>query len=212
MKNARYKHILWDWNGTLWDDAWLCVEIINQMLHQRGLPAITREQYQELFGFPVIDYYRKLGFDFSTEPFVTISTEFISAYEGRKSECALRYDALELLKSNHQNGVSQSILSASKQIQVEEAVTKLGISDIFTAIMGLDNHHAFGKVDIGKKWISETDLALQEILLIGDTLHDYEVAKAMGIDCYLIPSGHQSQHRLAACGAKVIASFADLRR
>ncbi|MDH5646585.1 MAG: hypothetical protein OEZ01_11285, partial [Candidatus Heimdallarchaeota archaeon] len=35
---TRYEHIIWDWNGTLLDDAWLCVEIMNSMLAKR--PAI----------------------------------------------------------------------------------------------------------------------------------------------------------------------------
>ena len=33
MKNA--KHIIWDWNGTLLDDRWLCVESINQALKKK---------------------------------------------------------------------------------------------------------------------------------------------------------------------------------
>ena len=50
-----YKHIVWDWNGTLLDDAWLCVEVLNQMLSQRGRAAITLEFYRQHFKFPVID-------------------------------------------------------------------------------------------------------------------------------------------------------------
>ena len=44
-----YKHIVWDWNGTLLDDAWLCVEVLNQMLSQRGQTAITLEFYRQHF-------------------------------------------------------------------------------------------------------------------------------------------------------------------
>ena len=65
----KYKHIIWDWNGTLIDDAWLCVEILNNILEKRGLNAITIDDYREHFTFPVRDYYVKLGFDFSVEPF-----------------------------------------------------------------------------------------------------------------------------------------------
>lgn len=210
MSNFEYKHIIWDWNGTLFDDAWLCVEIINQMLHKRRIHSITPERYQETFGFPLIDYYRDLGFDFSIEPFTTISTEFILEYERRRLECGLRPGALHTLRSNLQRGVTQSILSASKQDYLEEAVDQFRIRSLFSAINGLDNHHALGKVEIGQRWASEVGLDPGEVLLIGDTVHDYEVAKALDIDCCLIYSGHQDPERLAACGVKVIDSFSDL--
>jgi phosphoglycolate phosphatase len=210
MTDFNYKHIIWDWNGTLFDDAWLCVEIMNEILHRRAMPPVTLESYQKVFDFPLIDYYRKLGFDFSLEPFSTISTEFILEYERRRTKCCLRPGTLETLEHNLQQGLTQSILSASKQDYLEKAVVEFNIRDMFNAVTGLDNHHAFGKIEIGQRWISETDLDLKEILLVGDTVHDYAVARALGIDCCLIPSGHQDYQRLASCGVKIIESFSEL--
>jgi phosphoglycolate phosphatase len=210
MGNFEYKHIIWDWNGTLFDDAWLCVEIINQILRKRKLLSITPELYEKTFGFPLIDYYQKLGLDFSIEPFSSISTEFILEYERRRTECGLRPGALHTLRSNLQRGVTQSILSASKQDYLEEAVDQFNIRDLFIAINGLDNHHALGKVEIAKEWTSGTNFDAREVLLIGDTIHDYEVAKAIDIDCCLIYSGHQDRERLESCGVKVIEEFSEL--
>ena len=42
-----------------------------------------------------------------------------------------------------------------------------------------------------------------ETLMIGDTVHDYEVAKEIGSDCILIASGHQNYDILAKTGAEV---------
>ena len=41
----RYKHIIWDWNGTLLDDRWLCIEAINQTLTKRNMNTITDDEY-----------------------------------------------------------------------------------------------------------------------------------------------------------------------
>jgi phosphoglycolate phosphatase len=73
----KYKHIVWDWNGTLLDDAWLCVEILNSMLAARRMQTTTLEQYQNDFDFPVYNYYVKLGFDFSKEDYDTVAREYI---------------------------------------------------------------------------------------------------------------------------------------
>jgi phosphoglycolate phosphatase len=207
MSEFTYKHIIWDWNGTLFDDAWLCLETMNTLLSKRGLPLLTAERYQQIFDFPVIEYYRRLGFDFSVEPFFALSTEFILAYKQRLLECRLRPEALAVLQRNYKQGLTQSILSASKQASLEEALNHFGISEMFVAVAGLDNHHAFGKVDLGQRLISTLAVNQRDILLIGDTVHDYEVAQAMGVDCCLIPGGHQAYSRLTASGARVSESL-----
>ena len=65
----RPRHVIWDWNGTLLDDAWLCVEVMNALLTPHRLPPLDAARYQALFSFPVRDYYRRLGFDFDAESF-----------------------------------------------------------------------------------------------------------------------------------------------
>ncbi len=210
MQNFEYKHIIWDWNGTLLDDSWLCLRIINDILRKRNMPKISPENYQKIFGFPLIEYYNKLGFDFSIEPFSKISTEFIVKYEKHRAECKLRAGALKILKNIHKRGISQSIISASKQTYLDEDIDRFNIRNMFMSVIGLDDHYAFSKVDIAKAWISKINIDLHKIALIGDTIHDYEVAETIGVDCYLIPSGHQNYQRLEICNANMIESFDDL--
>ena len=93
----KYKHIIWDWNGTLLDDRWLCVAAINQTLSLRNMDIIDEEQYKEIFCFPVIEYYIKLGFDFNDEPFSIVGTEFIDFYNKNFRKARLHSNALQVL-------------------------------------------------------------------------------------------------------------------
>ena len=56
------KLLIWDWNGTILDDAKLCLEIENELLHERGMPEITREWYLAHFSFPIRRYYEMMGY------------------------------------------------------------------------------------------------------------------------------------------------------
>ena len=210
MPDFKYKHIIWDWNGTLFDDVWLCLEIINEILRKRNLAQLTPDYYRQIFDFPVINYYQKLGFDYSTDPFSVISTEFVLEYEQRRPACRLRAGALEILERNLELGLTQSILSASKQSYLQQAVEELQIDHKFVAIAGLDNHHAAGKIELGRRLLHQLNLPAGQILLIGDTGHDYEVAQAIGVDCCLISGGHQSEQRLLSCGVPVLDSLTAL--
>ena len=64
MKWKQYTHVLWDFNGTVYDDMEACLRSVNEMLSERGLPVLSAEAYREVFDFPVKDYYAKIGFDF----------------------------------------------------------------------------------------------------------------------------------------------------
>ena len=62
MRLKNYRHLIWDWNGTLLDDAWLCRDIMNGQLRRRGLPVLSQEKYEEIFDFPVEKYYGAIVF------------------------------------------------------------------------------------------------------------------------------------------------------
>ena len=79
MKN-KIKYIIWDWNGTLIDDAWLFVELMNTELQDRDLPLINVEDYRQNFTFPVKKYYENLGFDFKKEDFQEVGYNFIEKF------------------------------------------------------------------------------------------------------------------------------------
>jgi phosphoglycolate phosphatase len=202
----KYKHVIWDWNGTIFNDVELGIEIINGLLRPRGLPLLTRTSYRALFTIPVKDYYAKLGFDFAKEPFEVIGRVWMDEYERRKLECGL-YDGVGgVLESIRRLGIGQSILSAYSQHTLDEIVDHYGLRKYFTHVAGLDNIYAASKVHIGKALIKRLGAGKQESVVIGDTEHDFEVACAMGADCILIANGHQSEARLKALGVPVLAN------
>ncbi|HER25063.1 MAG TPA: HAD family hydrolase [Candidatus Atribacteria bacterium] len=210
-KIGNYKHIIWDWNGTLINDAWLAVEVMNKMLKKRHLPRIDSKKYREIFDFPVTKYYLKLGYDFSQESFERLSDEFISEYYRCFNKCELFDEVEEVLKKIKERGISQSILSASKEDVLKEKIKHYGIDKYFDRIIGLENHYAESKIEKGKKWIDQLNLHPQEVLLIGDTIHDYDVARCMGCDCLLVANGHQNYERLAdQAGVEVISSLKEI--
>ena len=189
-------HIIWDWNGTLLNDAWLCTDIINHLLKKYDLPEITLETYKELFDFPVKDYYQRVGFDFKKVPFEIVGTEFIEIYNKRVRECKLHKDAEHVLQHYHSCKVPQSILSARKQEQLESDLEFYGLTKYITNIVGLNNHYASGKLENAKKLLKKIGGKSSDILMIGDTTHDFAIAKKLRLSRIILDIGHQSTTRL----------------
>ncbi len=206
-----YTHIIWDWNGTLLDDAWLCVDVMNGMLRERRLPTRTLDQYKEVFDFPVRNYYEKLGYDFSSEPFEVVGMEFMVIYNRCQHKARLHQGVFEILSWIRRQGYRQSILSAREQFELIEEVRQAGISPFFDHIYGLNDHYAHGKTEVGHKLIKDLHLPKKNILFIGDTRHDAEVARVIGIDCLLIPHGHHNKERLETTGCSIVEDFEELK-
>lgn len=200
------EHIVWDWNGTLVDDAWLCVEVVNEILADEGRPAITLNSYREQFDFPVVRYYERLGLPVDPVGFNRISLRFIETYHERVERCRLRPRIEDVLASLKHAGLGFSILSASRQDHLEKEVGRYGLGDFFDSLNGIETIHATGKIERGLGWLASQAADPMNILLVGDTVHDYEVARALGIRCALLAEGHHATARLEATGAPVLPS------
>ena len=210
LKPAQYKHILWDWNGTLLDDAWLFVDIMNGVLENRNMNTITIEKYREIFRFPVEDYYKKLGFDLDKESFKESGLEFIRAYKKRRYEAELHPDVYSILSNLLMINIKHSILSAQHQILLDDLTKYYNIRKYFSDINGLNNYYAHSKVEQGIIWMKKTGFTCKEVLFIGDTNHDFKVAQALGVDCLLLSHGHYCHSRLIQTGAPVIQKLENI--
>jgi len=200
----RISGIIWDWNGTLLNDMHLCVQTMNEMLQKRSLPLMSITSYKEVFSFPVKDYYQKIGFDFEKESFEIPALEFIERYNAQVSSCLLHQDTFKVLNYFRSAGIRQFILSAMHQEVLDDCVKHYQIDQFFEHVSGLDNHYAASKTGNGHRLISDFHLDVNELLLIGDTVHDFEVASELGCRCILIANGHQSREVLQATGVMVV--------
>ena len=204
------KHIIWDWNGTLLNDLDFCISTINTLLQKRNLPTLNRNTYKEVFSFPVKDYYAAIGFDFEKEDFSVPAREFIKLYNMGVKNCKLQDQATRVLKHFRNKGKKQFVLSAMKQNMLEKTLQQNNILHFFEAVVGLNDHYAVSKIERGKQLMAENKIPGNDVVIIGDTTHDYEVAEKLGISCILISDGHQSAERLQRTACKIINKLDEL--
>jgi phosphoglycolate phosphatase len=207
-----YEVIVWDWNGTLLDDAQFGADIVNGLLRERGLPERSREDHARLFDFPVIRYYERLGFDFSREPFEAISHDFVASYYASVHACPLHAGTRQILAALQAAGYRQVVLSATRQDLLERVVKTHGLTPYFETLVGIDSVHAPGKGGRGCEWIAGAGVDPARVLLVGDTVHDAEVAQEMGINCWLVNAGHHPEYRLRETGMPLLADLAEVER
>lgn len=191
-----YEHVIWDWNGTLLSDVDYAVQTVNISLAKRQLPLIDREKYQNTFCFPIKTYYKKLGLPSEDSEFEKLCHEFVDNFMRGIFDCPLVPGAMEILSQIKNSGKMQSILSATDQENLNRMMTAFNITPYLDHIFGIENKFAEGKIHRGHQLMAVANSAPHKTVLIGDTDHDLDVGKAMGIEVILVAHGHQSKLRL----------------
>ena len=207
------KTLIWDFNGTIIDDTQLCLDIERQMLQERGLRSdFTVEEYKELFCFPVIDYYYKIGYTFENETYEEVSVEFNDLYDRGFHTVPLVEGFEEKIQEAVAKGYKNVILSASRHDALVDQCRKLHIDHYFLEILGIDNSLAHSKIDMAKQWMIRSGVSPTDCLYIGDTIHDMETAQALSIDNYILAAcGHQSYQVLKEKTDRVVHSLKEVR-
>ncbi len=188
------KRIFWDWNGTLLDDTAAALATLNRMLAKRGAPPISMEFYRENFAFPVKPFYTAIGMVLDGENWDDLAREYHDVYARRPKR--LNPGARAALEAAKRAGAAQCIISALRQDFLDADTSKYGVRGFFDHVFGVDNLDGSSKISRAKqlKELCPRD----DIVLIGDSLHDREVAGELGVKCVLCSQGSHAHHRLEA--------------
>ena len=102
-------------------------------------------------------------------------------------------------------------LAASIREELREKTELLkkerGVTPYFDRLLGLGDIYAKSKVEVGLAYLQEEGFDPAKAVMIGDSVHDFEVAQALGVGCVLQSSGHQPPETLCRTGAPVVAGL-----
>ncbi len=208
MKKS-YKCVLWDWNGTLVDDVIPSLYAVNQILTDRGMQPITLSRYHSYIDTPIVRFYEHF-FDLGSTDFSVIAYEFKSNYKRFMESGGLFANTVPVLSRLRSLGVRQYIVSAERQETITGYLDKYGIAAYFSGVCGACTDFAESKTERGKRFFAGIGESPSDCLFVGDTLHDYEVAGAIGTDCAIIARGHQSMRELEPVADICLSDISDI--
>ena len=201
--------IIYDWNGTLIDDVSACHSILNRLLVRYNLSPVSFDVYRDVFTFPVIEYYKRVGFELDKYSFEEVASHFKPMYDEAFLSCNLYDGVRKTLSWARDNGIKQYLLSATQIDSLMEQIEHFGIGEYFDKIVGTDNFHGKSKIDEGRGLIESEGLRGKRFVLVGDTDYDATVARALGAEVMLVDFGHKPHEFLSDYG-DVSSSWAEI--
>ncbi|GAA3428437.1 HAD family hydrolase [Streptosporangium sandarakinum] len=204
------KHIVWDWNGTLFHDIHAVVEATNAVFEPHGLAPYDVEGFRAVYSRPIwTAYERMLGRSLLDGEWERLDFEFHEHYHRLMPECGLAADALSALRSWEESGGGQSLLSMWAHDRLVPKVTELGIARHFLRIDGLLAGFGSRKAESMVAHLAALGVDPADVLVIGDSLDDAHAAQHVGARAVLYSGGVTGRAALATCGVPVVDTLAD---
>ncbi len=207
-------HVIWDWNGTLLDDARVVIASTTAAFAQAGIVArVSEESYRRNFTRPIrLFYERLLGRPVGPEEWVRLDHAFHEEYHRQADRCRLTAGAREALDLVRTRGWTQSLCSMLPERYLLPAVEAHAIGGYFLRVDGLTGGERGGtKMRHLMAHVTALGTPPSRAVLIGDTVDDAVAAAGAGLDCVLLDSGgglHTSE-ALAEAGVPVVATLAE---
>jgi phosphoglycolate phosphatase-like HAD superfamily hydrolase len=199
------RHVVWDWNGTLFDDHVAVVAAVNDALARLGLSPIDADGYRSHFTRPVERFYEQVaGRAISTEEWEALNRGYHESYLARVERLALAPDARAALAAAQAAGLTQSLLSMWRHQDLVALVERLGIGRFFVRVDGLRRDDGGGKADHLVEHLAALELAPGAVVMVGDSLDDLAAARAVGAGCVLYDGGSHHRQALEATGVPVV--------
>jgi len=199
------KLVAFDWNGTLLADTQAVVDADNVFFKKFGMPPLTLRKFRDTFDVPFIDYYAANGL--TPEKFLKnasmINELFHENYEKRAKHSRTRSGARQTLDWLERHKVSRVIFSNHTHHGIMFQLERLGIKKYFPEVLARSGAKDAAMKERNKgakleKYIRAHGFRKKEVLIVGDTIEEAQIARTLGIKSVAITGGYNSTARLKA--------------
>jgi phosphoglycolate phosphatase-like HAD superfamily hydrolase len=199
------RHIVWDWNGTLFDDQPLVARSTNASLGAVGFPSLAADRYQDLYRRPLQEFYLAMvGRAFDEREWELVEGAFSRTYSEGMSTCVLTADATTALDTWAPR--SQSLLSMYDHDKLVPLADSFGITSRLLRVDGRPPALDYGPktkylaAHLNHLRTVQPDLAADQVALVGDCVDDALAALEVGATAVLYTGGSSSRKNLEAAG------------
>jgi len=193
-----YRLVVFDWDGTIIDSASTIADCIRDASRSLGLEVPERERASHVIGLGLHDAMRIAvpGLPAQRYP------EFVESYRRHFLE---RKDAMQLF-----DGMRQLLeeLSKAHLLAIATGKSRRGLDrdldfhqlkPLFMASRCADETNPKPHPAMLLELMDELDVSPEQALMIGDTSHDLEMARAAGVGAIAVTYGAHPEAGLRAC-------------
>ncbi len=200
------KLFVWDFDGTLVDSRPLIEAGMAHALDALGQPRSVMQEWLKYVGLPVEAGIRNtfgpLGLDVET-----VLKAYRSFGHAEHEHMMQPFEGIpDLLAELHGRGQRMAVVTSKRRVPLLRQMAQWDWEPYFDPIITPDEvTHGKPHPESLEQLQALTGLAAKDILMVGDTPFDLNMARAAGVPSLAVGHGFYDQEALAACGPRAYA-------
>lgn len=205
MNMKSYELIIFDWDGTLMDSISKIVICMQQMADSLSLVKPSENAIRDIIGlsmdealktlYPLLD---KANF----EPMIASYKDYYLTLNTTPSP--LFEDSETLLKTLSARNYRMAVATGKGRKGLNRVLAETGLAHHFESSRCADESKSKPNPDMLLELLKELDVAPECAVMVGDSLHDLNMANNAGIDAVGVSYGAHSRKKLLAANPKAI--------
>jgi phosphoglycolate phosphatase len=209
----RYPLIVFDWDGTLFDSAAVITDCIIDAARDMGLRVPERATASHVIGLGLHDSLRHALPDLPTEQYPDFLARYRRLFLEKEDSLTLFSGIAELLEELKGRGHHLAVATGKPRRGLDKALHSSRLGAIFIATRCGDECHSKPHPAMLLELMAEMNLPARDLLMIGDTSHDLQMAKSAGVDAIAVTYGAHPGDALRCHGPRAcVTSVGELRR
>jgi phosphoglycolate phosphatase len=195
----KYRLLVFDWDGTIIDSASTIAECIRDASRELGLEVPERERASHVIGLGLHDAMRIAVPALPAQRYPEFVASYRKHFLARKDAMQLFEGMRALLAELSQKHVL-AVATGKGRAGLDRDLDYHGLKPLFTASRCADETNPKPHPAMLMELMEQLSVQKERALMIGDTSHDLEMARAAGVDALAVTYGAHPEEGLRACG------------
>jgi phosphoglycolate phosphatase len=198
---TRFELIIFDWDGTLSDSVGLITDLMIQSFLLHNVSPPSRMEVADILGIKLSEAFKILLKEKDQNVSELIFNSYIELYNQSSNKVKL-FDGVELgIKELHRYGYKIAIATGGGRNYLDSCLAQTSIKDFINVTKTSDDCFSKPHPQMCNEILNELIIEPEKGIVIGDSIHDLQMAKNAGISSLAVTYGAHKQDSLSVYDA-----------
>ncbi|MGQ0708389.1 MAG: HAD family hydrolase [Rhodoferax sp.] len=202
---SRYALVAFDWDGTLFDSTAIITRCIQRAVADVGGRVPSDEQAAYVIGMGLAQALAHAAPDVPVQDYPALAARYRYHYMAQQDDIHLFEGVVPLLHELRARGVLLAVATGKSRRGLDVALRAVELQGLFDSSRTADETASKPHPQMLLELMEEFSLQPRQVLMVGDTTHDLEMAQRAGCDSVGVGYGAHDTGGFAAWSPRYVA-------